>query len=161
MNPFEFYGLQPALQIDEAALRRQYLSVQREWHPDYFAGIPDKEAEAAEKTALNNRCYQKLSSLPARIQTLLELHGLAGDAGNVLPGSFLMEMMELHDEIELLKHNAANKFVVESAIGKRLAEVLAEAEKVDVQKTDQLQLLQGIYQKYRYLLRLMDNLQAI
>lgn len=165
MNPFEFYGLVPSLQIDEGDLRRQYLKVQREWHPDYFAADPEKQLEAAEKTSLNNRYYQKLNSLSARMQTILEMHNLSGDAGNILPGSFLMEMMELNDEIEAASNNPQKLSTLQNQVQLQEQQVLNEAAELanshgkNIMQLQSLQLLQVLYQKLCYLRRIGNNIQ--
>lgn len=166
MNPFEFYGLQPNLLIDEAKLRAQYLKVQREWHPDYFAADPEKQLQAAEKTAQNNRYYQKLNSFSARMQTILDMHNLAGDAGNILPGSFLMEMMELNEEIEVAASNSQLRKAVESQIQQKEDSVLQQAMELankwgeNIAQVEPLAKLQQLYQMNRYLLRLKNKIQS-
>lgn len=165
MNPFEFYGLVPSLHIDEGDLRRQYLKVQREWHPDYFAADPEKQLEAAERTSLNNRFYQKLNSLSARMQTILEMHNMAGDAGNILPGSFLMEMMELNDEIEAAYNNPQILSTLQNQVQLQEQQVLNEAAELansrgeNIVQPQFLKLLQVMYQKLCYLRRVANNLQ--
>lgn len=163
MNPFEFYGLTASLLIDEAALRRQFLEIQRQWHPDFFAGQPEKELEASEKTSLNNTCYQKLCTLPGRMQSLLEINGMAGESSNVLPASFLMEMMEVNDELEMAGNNAKKlqniKMNLTAAQDFILSEIQKTAEEQGAQSADErfLSKIQVFYQKLRYLKRLLHN----
>ena len=167
MNPFEFYGLTPHLLIDEAELRHVYLNIQRSWHPDFFASMPEKEAEAAEKTSLNNTFYQKLNTLPGRMQTLLEMHGMTGETGNILPQDFLMEMMELNEETEAAMNDAGHSQAMVKQLQEKQRQVLNEATQLGewlgakIVEPEGLKKLQVLYQKLRYLTKLNERLNQI
>lgn len=106
MNPFAFYDITPAFQIDKQALRKFYLANQRKWHPDFHAGNPEMHRQALQQTAANNEAYTILSDDYSRMKTLLSLHQIDAEKEQVLPADFLMEMMDLSDLIE--EANAGN-----------------------------------------------------
>jgi molecular chaperone HscB len=102
MNYFEFYDLEIAFELDEAALRRQYLQLSKKYHPDFHSLASEEEqAEVLEKSTLNNQAYNTLKDFESRMQYILNLYGLLDEAKNknALPQSFLMEMMDVNEAL--------------------------------------------------------------
>src|SRR5688572_26690030 len=116
---FSFYNLEPAFEIDEKTLRQAYLRLSREYHPDFFVNDAAAQAEAMQLSAYNNKAYKTLSDFRERVRYLLELKGLLSENDKAsLPPDFLMEMMEINEQLaelefepdESLKQSLVNNF---------------------------------------------------
>lgn len=94
-DPFDILGLDPAFDIDAAALQRAYLERSAALHPDH-AG----EDSGAEAAALNE-AKRTLEDPERRAEALLRrLGGPARDQDRSLPPGFLQEIMTLREQIE-------------------------------------------------------------
>lgn len=171
MDPFSFYDISPAFHVDEKLLRKAYLTKQKEWHPDFHSSGPGKE-EALKQTSLNNEYYGKLSHFMGRVKLILMNNGMSETSANVLPSEFLMEMMDLSDQIEeavsgneelklntsseLEKRMAENEFQLHEA-GRKADDYYAKEQRFNQEHIKQIQAL---YQQYKYLLRLEKNLRG-
>jgi Fe-S protein assembly co-chaperone HscB len=168
MNPFAFFDLEPSLRIDTQALRKLFLANQRKWHPDFHTASPELHKQALNQTAANNEAYALLSDTYGRIKCLLELHGIDAEKEQVLPQTFLMEMMELSDLIEGAVGGSANdREEAESQLGqyfqeneKTLESLSADADACGLTRELMLNAA-AVYQQHRYLLRLRKNLSGI
>ena len=69
MNHFELFQLPEALDIDLAALKKQFLSLQQQYHPDKAS---DKD-QALIKSSEINQAYKTLSQVDSRAAYLLSL----------------------------------------------------------------------------------------
>lgn len=167
MDYFEFFGLKPALIIDEKVLRSQYLKNQREWHPDFFSADPEGYEKALANTALNNQAYKTIGNLSSRVEYVLTLKELAASAEkNVLPLDFLSDMMDLNDLIDSGHNgNIADlqnaKSMLEDHEKENVNAMLALAQsnpELDAAEASFWTELQSVYQKMKYLSRLKKNL---
>ncbi len=71
-NYFEFFELPTKLQIDTAALEKQFYALSRKLHPDRFAVKPAAEQEAAlAQSSQLNDAYRTLKEPILRTQYLL------------------------------------------------------------------------------------------
>ena len=99
---FQFYGLPEGFLLDEAALKAKYYQLSRELHPDFHAQeTPSAQAEALRLSTLNTDAYRTLANADTRMAYLLGQHGLLeeGSAQNQLPADFLMEVMDLNEQL--------------------------------------------------------------
>ncbi|MBS0188023.1 MAG: DnaJ domain-containing protein [Planctomycetes bacterium] len=95
-NPFQHLGLPLRFDLSEADIRRAYLARVAAQHPDISS-----EDEAQEASATLNRARETLLNPETRADALLvALGGPAKDADKSLPPGFLMEIMQLREEIE-------------------------------------------------------------
>jgi Fe-S protein assembly co-chaperone HscB len=172
MNPFAFFEITPAFQIDIQALRKAFLANQRKWHPDFHAGNPDMYGLAMEKTAANNEAYAILTDTYSRLKCLLAINEIEVDKIQVLPPEFLMEMMDVSDLIEDSQSgNQQSKQQAEEMLERYFREnelsltaLSVEADNAAVdQGYDRETLLKAaaLYQQHRYLCRLRKNLSGI
>ena len=110
MQYFDYFELPVTLRIDTALLRKRFLALSKAAHPDRFT----LEGEAAQAAALEqstqlNNAYQTLADPETRLHYLLTEWGMLGNESssstqkreNSLPQSFLMEMLELNDALEI------------------------------------------------------------
>jgi molecular chaperone HscB len=99
-DPFDLLGIQPAFPVDEARLRQAWLKATALNHPDRAA-----DPETAHRTlSAVNQAYRTLSDPEKAANTLLtRLVGPSPEQAKALPDGFLMEMLEIRDELEEAK----------------------------------------------------------
>lgn len=111
MDYFTLFGLPAQYPLDTQALATRFQDLQRQFHPDRFASQPQSEQLAAvQHSATINQAWQTLRNPLTRAEYLLSLHGfdLASEQHTVRDTAFLMEQLELReelDEIEQAKDN--------------------------------------------------------
>jgi len=105
---FSLLGLPERYDLDGAALERAYLERSKATHPDRFATAPSGERLAAvQRTMELNDAYQTLKRPVRRAEYLLGRRGLAiGDNERIADGAFLMEILELREELSEARHAA-------------------------------------------------------
>ena len=172
MSPdyFAFYGLPESFRPDEAALKRLYYAKSRETHPDFHATTsPENQAEMLRQATLNTDAYRTLADADQRMAYLLRQNGLLEEGKQEqLPPDFLMDMMDLHEELMELEMNADP-----AGIAKVAAEVTTLADTLDAgiepvlagyeqlpadHRPAALQQIRTYYLKKRYLLRIQQQL---
>jgi len=100
---FELFDVPAAFAQDAAALDARWKALQREAHPDRFAG----QGTAAQRVAMQwsariNEAYQRLRNPLRRAAYLCELKGAPIQAENntAMPARFLMQQMEWREALE-------------------------------------------------------------
>lgn len=163
MNYFEFYELPIRFGIDVNALRQKYFALSKQYHPDFFVNeSEEKKEEVLKNSTLNNNAFKALSNTALRIKYVLELTGTLTDAEKeILPQDFLMEMMELNEE--MMEMDAATA----PALRARVSEFENSLEAAMVEACNQfdntgeqkyLQIVKSIYLKQKYLLRIKESM---
>lgn len=169
MKYFEFYNIEPAFEIDTVALRKAYLQKQREYHPDYFAENTSELEIAENTTSLNNTAFNTLSVFENRVEYILREMGFIKEGEkNILPDYFLLEMMDLNDEIQEAALNKSLRTEVEKKLNskiekndgamKELARTFSDL--MSVEDPDFLKMKEFLQVK-RYLTRLKKNLEGV
>ena len=75
---FELFGIPPRFSQDAGALDERWKDLQRQVHPDRFAGQgPAAQRVAAQWSARVNEAYRRLKEPLKRAAYLCELHGAA------------------------------------------------------------------------------------
>ncbi|KAI9501240.1 molecular chaperone [Coemansia spiralis] len=95
---------QPSFDIDTSTLRRNFLKIQQLVHPDNFTQAPKdiNRKHARVQSAWVNHAYTTLKDQLLRAHYLLELYNEGiGEDDQITDPEFLMEIMELRDEIEM------------------------------------------------------------
>lgn len=101
-NYFELLGFEPTWEVDQALLSERYRELQKQWHPDRFAHLSDRERRlAVQYTARLNEAVATLKSPLKRAQYLLLLAGrdTFGESAAQLDPGFLMQQMELRERL--------------------------------------------------------------
>jgi molecular chaperone HscB len=107
-NYFEIFGLPVTFKLDLDGLSRRYRELQKELHPDNYASSTEHEKRLSMQwSSLVNAANETLKSPQARAIYMLELKGVDIDHNPVLPPAFLMEQIELREELESLEDDPA------------------------------------------------------
>lgn len=169
MNYFEFYGIPETFKPDQAALKKEFYRLSKEYHPDFYANEDDaKQQEILELSTLNNKAYQALSNPAATLEYILKSHNLVQEGAKPqLPGDFLMEMMDINErlmEVEdeaALGHVTAEVLAIEGDINEELNGLTAGYEQLDdTAKESRLNDIANIYFRQKYLLRIKESLDT-
>jgi molecular chaperone HscB len=119
---FTFFGMPPKLNLDVAALEKDFYELSRKLHPDLNARAGSQEQEwSLEQSSLLNDAYRTLRDPIKRTQYLLRLEGIeleeqsktateqARATGEVkkqiVPPDLLEEVFELNMQLEELRMN--------------------------------------------------------
>ena len=159
MNHFELFELPVGFKIDKSKLAQKYFELQKKYHPDFFAqGTEHEQEEALEISSQLNKALKIFKSEDETIKYVLQLKGLLEEEEKYqLPPAFLMEMMELNEE---LSENSAQQI---NEIEKELyAEVQPIIENYDdaIGITADLLKLKEYYYKKKYLKRILDRIEG-
>lgn len=100
-NYFELFGLPQQFAIDESSLLPQYRALQRDYHPDRFAGGSEADKrQALQMSSYINEAYECLRSVRKRAQYLLQLAGVEkNDARTLSDDAFLMQQIEWRERL--------------------------------------------------------------
>lgn len=117
---FSFFGLPRRLEIEEAALEREFYALSRKLHPDVYSRASEREqAWSLEKTSQLNDAYRTLKDPISRTEYLLQLEGIeleeqskkatelartsGADKKQTVPSELLEETFELNMLLEEAK----------------------------------------------------------
>jgi molecular chaperone HscB len=101
-NYFELFDLPVGFSVDLTDLSSRYRELQRNLHPDRYAGGSDTERRlSVQMTALVNEAYRVLKDPLQRGRYLLGLRGVDTEAetDTAMDPEFLMEQMELRESV--------------------------------------------------------------
>src|SRR6266851_6484085 len=118
---FTFFGLPRKLNLDTAALEREFYVLSRKLHPDVYAGRDAQEQEwSLEQSSRLNDAYRTLKDPIRRTEYLLKLEGVelegqskaateearkTGVKKQIVPPDLLEEVFELNIQLEELRAN--------------------------------------------------------
>jgi len=105
-NYFSLFDLPVSFTINLDELESRYRDLQRALHPDRYASASDQERRiSVQQTAHLNEAFHTLRDIPRRARYLLELKGIDFDdeKDTHFDGAFLMEQMELREELEAIE----------------------------------------------------------
>ncbi len=108
---FAIFSLEMDWTIDLQLLKSRYLNLQKQFHPDKFSTKSSLEKRLAMQTAsLINDAYDTLASPLKRAQYLLDLRGYDAqpESHTSCEGLFLMEQIELREELEMIEGQNQN-----------------------------------------------------
>lgn len=168
MNYFELYKIPVSFLPDEKYIRDRYLSLSRQFHPDFYAtASPEKQVEILNLSTENNKAFNILSDFDRRMKYILRETGhLEEEEKFTLPQMFLMEMMDLNEllmEIQFdpdpvkLGEVTSRLDVADSHL---LAEIMPVLEQFDASTATPAfyHRVKEFYYKRRYLLRIRQQL---
>jgi molecular chaperone HscB len=129
---YELFGLPVGFDVDTGDLSLRYRDLQRRVHPDRHATATAEERRLAMQfTTLVNEAYQTLRDPVRRGRYLLEREGLAtdGETDTAMAPAFLMEQMELREELEETRHDekpAERLAGLAREVGRRMQDKIGE-----------------------------------
>jgi molecular chaperone HscB len=157
MNYFELFDLPVSLNVDKSRLAKKYFELQKKYHPDYFTQATEAEQEEAlEKSSAVNKALKILKDKDSTIKYLLQLKGLLEEEEKYqLPPDFLMEVMELNEELTADSATAINDF--EKDIYSGVQSIIEQYDAAAI-TTAELLKVKEYYFKKKYLQRILDRL---
>lgn len=169
-NYFDFYGIPISFRPNQAEVRRIYYANSKKYHPDFFTLESEKkQAEVLELSSKNNKAFELFSNPDALMKYVLELKGVLNkEKTDALPPMFLMEMMDVNEELEML----ASDFSVErynqilSDVQHRADELYREVAPIlenyneATTSSSELEKVKNFFLKKQYLLRIKEKLST-
>ena len=159
MNYFELFELPISIQIDKAKLAQKYFELQKKYHPDFFAqGTEYEQSEALEISSQLNKALKVLKNQDQTINYVLQLKQLLEEEEKYqLPPAFLMEMMELNEELN--EDSAKQIQELENQLYSEVQPII-ETYNDSTVTTAELLKLKEYYYKKKYLQRILDRLEG-
>ena len=157
MNYFELFGISVSLKIDKSALAEKYFAIQKKYHPDFYAqGNEAEQAEALEQSAAANKALKIFKNEDETIKYVLQLKGLLEEEEKYqLPPEFLMEMMELNEDLS--ENSAQQVAALETLLHSEVAPIIENYDDATITNVQLLQLKEYYYKK-KYLHRILDRI---
>ncbi|MCB1645997.1 MAG: Fe-S protein assembly co-chaperone HscB [Pseudomonadales bacterium] len=127
-NHFELFRLPVSFSVDLNELGSRYRELQKSVHPDRFAGGSDQNKRLSVQWATRiNEAYDTLKSPLPRAIYMLKLAGLEIAHNPSLDPAFLMEQIELREELEDIGEDEAALAQLD-VFRRKVNEVLASLE---------------------------------
>ena len=159
MNHFELFDLPVSLKTDTSKLALKYFELQKKYHPDFFAQATEHEQEQAlEISSQLNKALKILKSEDETIKYVLQLKGLLEEEEKYqMPPEFLIEMMELNEELS--EGSAQQINALETELYGEVHPIIENYDDTTASNTDLLKLKEYFYKK-KYLQRILDRLDG-
>lgn len=170
MNYFQFYNIPESFLPDEKQIKDKYYELSRKYHPDFHTQEdPERQQEILHLSTLNTDAYRTLNNPDARMHYILEHHGLLEEGrGNELPADFLMEMMDINEQImeldfdfdpEIFEKVSQETINFTATLDADILPVLQQYPQLEgITKLKALQQVKTYYLKKKYLLRIKQSL---
>jgi molecular chaperone HscB len=156
MNYFELFDIPVSLKVDKNSLAQKYFALQKKYHPDFFTQATEYEqAEALEQSSQINKALKVLKNEMETIKYVLQLKGLLEEEEKYqLPPAFLMEVMELNEELSENSQQQIN--TLENEIYTPVKGIIESFK--DTTTTEELLKVKEYYYKKKYLQRILDRM---
>ena len=157
MNYFELFDIPVSLTIDKTKLAKKYFELQKKYHPDFFTQNSEAEQdEALEKSSAINKALKIFQDKDSIIKYVLQLKGLLEEEEKYqLPPDFLMEVMELNEQLSADSTTAIEVF--EKEIYSEVSSII-DGYNDNSTTTKDLLKVKEYYFKKKYLLRILERL---
>ena len=156
------------LKVDKQSLQKKFIELSKKYHPDYFATQAfEKQAKALEISATLNKAWKTFQNPDETIKYVLQSKGLLEDEEKYqLPPGFLMEMMEINEQLveSKMEENAEKTTHLSSVISQLSTEIYEPVKEImehyQESITSEKELLQvkDYYFKKKYLTRIRQQL---
>ena len=159
MNYFELFDLPVGFKIDRGKLAQKFFELQKKYHPDFFAqGTEYEQEQALEISSQLNKALKIFKNEEETIKYVLQLKGLLEEEEKYqLPPAFLMEMMELNEE---LSENSAQQInEIEKGLFAAVEPIIENYADATCNTADLLKLKEYYYKK-KYLHRILDRIEG-
>ncbi len=157
MNYFELFEMPVTLEIDPGKLAKKYFELQKKYHPDFYTQASEYEQEEAlEISSQLNKALKVFKDQDETIKYVLQLKGLLEEEEKYqLPPDFLLEMMELNEELS--DESAARIASIEKELYSEVGSIIENYNDERIREQE-LQKLKAYYYKKKYLKRILDRL---
>lgn len=159
MNYFELFELPVTFKIDKSKLAQKYFELQKKYHPDFFAqGTEHEQEQALEISSQLNKALKTFKNPDQTIKYVLQLKELLEEEEKYqLPPAFLMQMMELNEE--LTDNSAQQVQDLEDQLYSEVKPVIENYDDATASQADLLKLKEYYFKK-KYLQRILDRLEG-
>lgn len=169
MNYFELFDIPVQLKIDKAKLASKYFELSRKHHPDYFVNEnPEKQQSVLEISAQLNKAYKTFQNTDETIKYTLQLKGLLQEEEKYqLPPDFLMEVLEINEQLMDMHGDPAGKVRIQLAIDNMQVEIYEPVKDIiehygeSITTEKDLLKVKEYYFKKKYLLRIQEQLNGM
>jgi molecular chaperone HscB len=166
MNYFEIFGLPVQLKVDKAQLPKKFFELSRKFHPDFYANsTPSEQQRALEITADLNKAFKTFQNPDDTIKYVLQLKGLLEEEEKYqLPPDFLMEVLEINEQLMDAGDDPELKINLQSAIDNLQSEIYEPVKKTvenfqdGITTEKELLQVKEYYYKKKYLTRIRKEL---
>ncbi len=169
MNYFELFEIPVSLLPDEKMVKRKFYELSRKYHPDFYTNTSQTEqAQALETSSAINKAYKIFQNRDETIKYVLQQKGfLIEEEKYKLPPHFLMEMLELNEQLtdaKMEEDEAAAKAVHQQIKNKETEIYEPVKNSIEYYKegaTTEEELLQvkDYYYKKKYLTRILAGMR--
>jgi molecular chaperone HscB len=158
MNYFELFNLPVTLKVDKSQLAKKYFELQKQFHPDFFTqASEDEQADALEKSSMLNTALKTLKNEDETLKyILLQKNYLQEDEKYQLPPTFLMDVMELNEDLN--KETTQKIEAFESTLYVEVKDIVENYNNETVTPA-QLASLKEYYYKKKYLQRILERIE--
>ena len=165
---FDLFEIPVQLRVPSGSLSQKFFELSRKYHPDYFVQQGEKEqAGALEKSAMLNKAFRTFQNTDDTIRYVLMQKGLMQEEEKYeLPSDFLMEVLEINEQLMDIDNQAANA-AVRSTIDKLQSEIyepvkdIVEHYQEGVTSEKELLQVKEYYYKKKYLDRIRRQLAGM
>jgi molecular chaperone HscB len=169
MTYFELFEIPVQLKVDKASLPRKFFEMSRKYHPDFFVnGSEEEKATALERSAMLNKAFKTFQNPDETIKYVLQLKGLLVEEEKYeLPPDFLMEVLEINEELMELDENKTLLPNLEIRIAELQSEIyepvkeIVDGYKEGVTSEKELLQVKEYYYKKKYLDRIRQQLNGM
>jgi molecular chaperone HscB len=159
-----------SLSPNQQQLKQKFYELSRKYHPDFYTRETDfEQSEALEKSSLVNKAYKTFKNRDEIIKYILQQKGLLQEEEKFqLPPDFLMEVMELNEQLmeAKMEDDDAALSSTKSSIASLQKQIYEPVESLienyndETVKPEELQLLKEYYFKKKYLDRILATIQS-
>jgi molecular chaperone HscB len=167
-NYFELFGMPVGFRVDKTALAERYRDLQKVVHPDRFASGSEAEQRLSlQQTTQLNEAHATLKDPVKRAIYLLKLNGvdMALEKETTQDTAFLMEQLELREQLSEAKHQADPVAVLDELMGRVDAMIKALVAQLAMQfetaTEEQLEAARESVRKMQFLNKLHAEAQAL
>lgn len=169
MNYFELYNIPVCFTPDLQQVKQKFYELSRKYHPDFFTQENEfEQSEALEISSQVNKAYKTFQNKDQIIKYVLQLKGLLEEEEKYqLPPDFLMEMMELNEQLTdaKMEEDAAAISSLKKTLNYQEKEIyepvkaIAEGYEEGKTTTEDLLKVKEYYFKKKYLNRILAAIQ--
>ena len=168
MNYFELFEIPVSFLPDKQHLKQKFYELSRKYHPDFYAQENKSEqGEVLEISSGINKAYKTFQNKDETIKYVLQLKELLEEEEKYqLPSDFLMDMMELNEQLTdaKMEEDSAAIAALKKTIDDKEKEIyepvktIIESYQEGITTTEELLKVKDYYFKKKYLNRILATI---